>query len=78
MSLKKTDMQASIMPIPSVNINKQRNMYGNNIYQQLILAGYCPNPTYDSKIIANHGIKVNKKLIPTNRHFDIGKIYLGI
>ena len=32
----------------------------------------------DNKIIANQGINVNRKLIPTNRHFDIGKIYFGI
>ena len=71
-------MHDTIIPIPNVNINKHKKMYGSSKYHQLILAGYWPNPTNDNRIIANHGIKVNKKLIPTNKHFEIGNIYLGI
>lgn len=78
MSLKNTEIQDTIIPIPNVNMNKHANIYGNNIYHALILAGYSPNPTYDSRIIAIHGINVNKKFIPTNKHFAIGKMYFGI
>ena len=35
-------------------------------------------PVPVNKITAYSGIRVNKKLIPTNKHFDNGKIYLGI
>ena len=32
----------------------------------------------DNKIIRKNGIKVNRKLIPANKHFASGKMYFGM
>ena len=72
-SLTKTETHDIINPIPRVNIKKQTNIYGINIYQTLIEQAKLPKPTFDNNINPNHGIKVSTKLIPTNKHLDIGK-----
>ena len=38
----------------------------------------CGKFLYDNNIIPSHGIKVNRKFIPTKIHFAKGKIYFGI
>ena len=58
-------------PIPTVNKNKQIKEKGNNKCHQL-------RPVPVRIITAYKGIKVSKKFIPTNRHFESGNIYLGI
>ena len=71
MSRKNTETADKINPIPNVNINKHIKAYGNNKWY--ILSGV---PV--AIIIAYNGIKVNKKFIPINKHFESGNIYLGI
>ena len=71
MSLKKTDMVDKINPMPTVNKNKQMNENGNNKCHQL-------SPVPVANITIYKGIKVNRKLIPTNKHLDKGNMYLGI
>ena len=56
----------------------QTKIYGNNKYAQLMWQVYCPKPAYVSKTIPNHGIKVKRKSIPTNKHFATGNMYFGI
>ena len=53
-------------------------MYGKIKYPKLISAGYVPIPNLVKIIKPNHGIKVNRKFIPTNRHLANGKMYFGI
>ena len=72
------DIQESNNPIPTVNISMQIKIYGNNKYAQLMWQVYCPKPAYVSKTIPNHGIKVKRKSIPTNKHFATGNMYFGI
>ena len=58
-------------PIPTVNKNKHINENGNNKCHQL-------SPVPVAKMIIYKGINVNKKFIPTNRHFESGKMYFGM
>ena len=64
-------MVDKIKPMPTVNKNKQMNENGNNKCHQ-----FKPVPV--ANITMYNGTSVNKKLIPTNKHFDKGNIYLGI
>ena len=71
MSLKNTEMVDKIKPIPTVNRNRQIKANGSKKCHQL-------SPVPVAIITIYKGIKVNKKLIPTNKHLDNGNMYFGI
>ena len=57
--------------MPTVNKNKHKKTKGKSKCCQ-------QRPVPVAIITTYKGIKVSKKLIPTNKHLDKGKIYLGI
>ena len=58
-------------PIPIVNKNKHIKTIGNKTCQKFI-------PVPVNNITKYNGTSVNKKFIPTNKHFDNGNTYFGI
>ena len=64
-------IEASIRPIPNVNINKHRTTKGSSMC-------HIQSPVPVKMITKYNGINVSKKLIPTNKHFSNGNIYFGI
>ena len=77
-SLKNTVTVDKIYPMPIVNINVHKNTYGKYKYQMLIVHFVPTAGSPDNKIIRKNGIKVNRKLIPANKHFASGKMYFGM
>ena len=71
MSLKNTDVHDRKKPKPMQNINNNKKQTGKIKWQKF-------NVVPVQIIIMYNGTKVNKKFIPENKHFDNGKIYLGI
>ena len=71
MSLKNTEIADKKNPKPIQKINNIKKQYGSNKW-------WIFNPVPVNNITAYKGINVIKKLIPENKHFDKGNIYLGI